>query len=33
MVYDKNENDYFNINDFITPNQNISIKPRKTILG
>ena len=27
-----NENDYINFHDFITPNQNIGIKPRETIL-
>ena len=26
------ENDYINFNDFITPNHNISFKPRETIL-
>ena len=31
--YENNENDYINLNDFITPNQNISTKPRETILG
>ena len=30
--YDNDENDYINFHDFITPNQNISIKPRDTIL-
>ena len=29
---DKNETDYTNFNDFITPNQYIGIKPRETIL-
>ena len=33
IVDDKNENDFININDFITPNHNISIKPRETTLG
>ena len=32
IVDDTNENDFININDFITPNHNISIKPRETIL-
>ena len=30
--YDKKENDYINFDDFITPNHNMSIKPRDTIL-
>ena len=30
--YDNDENDYINFHDFITPNHNISIKPRDTIL-
>ena len=29
---DNYENDYFNFIDFITPNHNISIKPREKIL-
>ena len=29
---ENDENDYINFNDFITPNHNISIKPRDTIL-
>ena len=31
-TYDNNENDYFNFNDFIIANQNISIKPRESTL-
>ena len=30
--YENDENDYINFNDFISPNHNISIKPRETIL-
>ena len=30
--YEDIENDHINFNDFITPNHNISIKPRETIL-
>ena len=30
--YENDENDYFNNNDFITPNHSISINPRETIL-
>ena len=30
--YDNDENDYFDINDYITPNHYIGIKPRETIL-
>ena len=26
------ENDYFNFNDFITPNHSIGIRPRETLL-
>ena len=29
---ENDENDYINFNDYITPNHNISIKPRDTIL-
>ena len=32
IVDNQYENDYINFNDFITPNHNISIKPRQTIL-
>ena len=30
--YEKNGNDHFGYEDFITPNHNISSKPRETIL-
>ena len=30
--YENDYNDYINFSDFITPNHNISIKPRETIL-
>ena len=30
--YENDDNDYINFNDFISPNHNISIKPRETIL-
>ena len=30
--YENDENDYIDINDFITPNQYIGTKPRETIL-
>ena len=30
--YENKEVDYINLNDFNTPNHNISIKPRETIL-
>ena len=30
--YDNDENEYIKFHDFITPNHNISIKPRDTIL-
>ena len=32
IQYENDENDYINFNDFITPNHNISSKPRETIL-
>ena len=30
--YENDENDYIEINDFISPNHNIAVKPRDTIL-
>ena len=30
--YENDDNDYININDFITPNHYIGIKPHETIL-
>ena len=30
--YENDDNDYINFHDFITPNHNISIKPRETLL-
>ena len=30
--YENDENDYFDINDYITPNHYIGIEPRETIL-
>ena len=32
IIYDKNEDDYFKFNDFVTPNHYIGIKPRETII-
>ena len=32
IKYEVNKNFYINYNDFVTPNHNISIKPRETIL-
>ena len=31
--YEDNKNDYINLNEFFTPNHNISIKPRETMWG
>ena len=31
-IVNDNENDYFNFNDFITPNHYVGIRPRETLL-